>query len=87
VTVKGRFKRKRGKRTRRSRLQLPLDGALGATIKTTGSLKARLSLEAPDARLGPANALSYEVCGAREATLVVNRVKGRGRFTVTVLRP
>jgi hypothetical protein len=86
VTLRGRFKA-RGRRTWRRRLPLPLDGALTARITTTGSLKARVSLVAADARLGPDRTLSYDICGTRAVTLVVNRIRGRGRFVVAALRP
>jgi hypothetical protein len=86
VAIKGRFKR-RGRSERTRRVKLPLDGALTASVKTTGTLKATVSLAAPDAKLGPSTTLGYEVCGARAATFTVHRVRGRGKFTLTVLRP
>ena len=88
----GRFRRP-GRDLRTKRLRTPLDGRLAATLTTTGSLRARLSLTRGRHRKRVARyrrgrqELVYDVCGARQLRLDVERVSGSGTYTITVTRP
>ena len=69
---------------------LSLDGQVSATVKTTGSLKAKVSitsaagtqLAAPTAGLAKAT-----LCSARSANVVVTRKSGSGAWTLSITQP
>jgi hypothetical protein len=84
--VKGRFKQG-GKDRQRKKLKTPLDGELTASLKTTGSLKAKLALAGGAKGKGRKQKLDDEVCGTRTARFSVKRVRGKGRYTVKATRP
>jgi len=90
VKAKGKFKA-RGKGKQRKRLETPLDGELTASLKTKGSLRAKLAVLVDGKRVakgkGRKQELTYEVCGARQIEFEVKRKRGKGRYTVKAARP
>lgn len=76
---------------RREKLRTPLDGELIASLKTAGSLKAKLTItegsKAVAKGRGAKQKLAYEVCGSRKLKFSVKRLRGEGKYTVKSVRP
>ena len=70
------------------KVDTPLDGSFAARLHAPSRARFRLELFAgttPVAR--SATSVRYEICGRRSLTLEVERVSGRGSFTVDVSKP
>ena len=73
------------------RLRTPLDGELTASIRTTGTLRAKLRVvragEVVARGSGRRQRLHYDVCGSRTVKFAVKRVRGAGTYRISALRP
>jgi hypothetical protein len=74
--------------TRKIGLVTTLDGSLVARLHAPAKAKFRLSLW-NGSRLvqRSATTVRYEICGQRALTLKVERVSGKGAFTVDISKP
>lgn len=66
----------------------PLDGTFTAHVRAPASLGLRLALYAGTKRVAQGGrSLRFAVCGQRQLTLKVERLRGHGAFTVDVAKP
>ncbi len=64
-----------------------LDGSFVARLRAPTKSNLRLSLYAGSTLLGGGTSVRYTICGQRTLTLKVQRISGRGAFTVDVSKP
>jgi hypothetical protein len=64
-----------------------LDGTFTARLVSPTKSKMRLALYNGSTLVMRAGSIKYEICGQRSLTLKVERLSGRGAFTVHVTRP
>lgn len=79
-----------GSGTRAHRVSTPLDGRMSVTLRAPRTAVFQLSiagLGTVRANGGATVSLSTTVCGTREATVQVRRVKGKGAYRLTVSKP
>jgi hypothetical protein len=69
------------------KVQTQLDGSFSAHLAAPTKAKMQLALYNGSTLVQRGANIRYEVCGVRNLTLKVQRVSGRGAFTVTVLKP
>jgi hypothetical protein len=68
-------------------LVTPLDGSLSLVLHAPAGARLRLLLTSGAKTVGRGTRLAFQVCGQRELTLRVERVSGRGSFTVSLSKP
>jgi hypothetical protein len=76
--------------TRAHRVSTPLDGRMSVTLRAPRTAVFRLSvagLGTVRANGGATVSLSTTVCGSREATVQVRRLKGKGAYRLIVSKP
>jgi hypothetical protein len=64
-----------------------LDGSFVARLHTPAKSRMRLQLYAAGRLVASGSSVRYQICGQRALTLKVQRVSGRGAFTVDVSKP
>jgi hypothetical protein len=64
-----------------------LDGSFTARLVSPTKAKMRLALYNGSTLVQRGTTIRYEICGARTLTLKVERISGRGAFSVTVSKP
>lgn len=64
-----------------------LDGAFVARLHSPTKARMRLALYSGSTLIERGTTISYEICGQRSLTLKVERLSGRGSFTVDVSKP
>ncbi len=64
-----------------------LDGSFVARLHAPAKSRMRLQLFAAGRLVASGSSVRYEICGQRALTLKVQRVSGRGTFTVDVSKP
>jgi hypothetical protein len=69
------------------KLQTQLDGSFIAHLAAPKKAKLRLALYNNGTLVQRGATIRYEICGERALTLKVERISGRGAFTVTVSKP
>ena len=69
------------------RVQTHLDGTLTARLVAPTKAKMRLALYNAGTLVLRGTSIRYEICGERNLTLKVERLSGRGAFTVNVSKP
>jgi hypothetical protein len=69
------------------KVQTQLDGILNAHLVSPTKSKMQLALYNAGTLVMRAATIRYEVCGERTLTLKVQRISGRGAFTVNVTKP
>jgi hypothetical protein len=68
-------------------VQTPLDGSFSARLISPTKAKMRLSLYNGTTLVQNGANIRYQICGQRTLTLKVQRLSGRGAFTVNLSRP
>jgi hypothetical protein len=68
-------------------LTTPLDGMLRLTLHAPARSRMRLLLSSGTKQIGHGSSLGFQVCGQRGLTLRVERLSGRGSFTVDLSKP
>ena len=68
-------------------VQTQLDGSFTARLTAPTKSKLRLALYNGSTLVMRGGSIQYQVCGQRTLTLKVERLSGRGAFTVTVTKP
>lgn len=68
-------------------LVTPYDGTLTLRLHAPARSRMRLALYQGTALVSRGTSVRYEVCGARNLTLKVERLSGRGPFTVDLAKP
>ncbi|MDX6452293.1 MAG: hypothetical protein QOH16_2342 [Gaiellaceae bacterium] len=69
------------------KLQTPLDGSFVARLVAPTKTKLRLALYNSGTLVQRGPTIRYEICGERALTLKVERISGRGAFTLNVSKP
>jgi hypothetical protein len=69
------------------KLQTQLDGSFIARLAAPKKAKLRLALYNSGTLVQRGTTIRYEICSERTLTLKVERISGRGAFTVTVSKP
>jgi hypothetical protein len=69
------------------RVKTQLDGSFSARLASPTKAKMRLALYDGSTLVQRGTTIRYEICGQRTLTLKVERVSGRGAFTVRVSKP
>jgi hypothetical protein len=69
------------------KVQTQLDGVLNARLTSPKKSKMQLALYNAGTLVMRGTTIRYEICGERTLTLKVQRLSGRGAFTVNVTRP
>jgi hypothetical protein len=69
------------------KVQTQLDGTLTARLVSPTKAKMRLALYNAGTLVLRGTSIRYEICGERNLTLKVERLSGRGAFTVNVSKP
>lgn len=69
------------------KVQTELDGTLNARLISPTKAKMRLALYNSGTLVLRGTSIRYEICGERHLTLKVERLSGRGAFTVDVSKP
>lgn len=69
------------------KVQTQLDGSFTARLAAPTKAKMRLALYNNGTLVQRGTTIRYEICGERALTLKVERISGRGAFTVNVSKP
>jgi hypothetical protein len=69
------------------KVQTQLDGSFTAHLTSPTKAKMRLALYNGTTLVQRAATIRYQICGQRTLTLKVERLSGRGTFTVDVTKP
>jgi hypothetical protein len=69
------------------KVQTQLDGSFTARLAAPAKAKMRLALYNNGTLVQRGTTIRYEICGERALTLKVERISGRGAFTVNVSKP
>jgi hypothetical protein len=69
------------------KVQTQLDGSFVARLTAPTKAKMRLALYNSGTLVQRGQTIRYEICGERTLTLKVERISGRGAFTVNVSKP
>jgi hypothetical protein len=69
------------------KVQTQLDGSFVARLTAPTKAKMRLALYNRGTLVQRGQTIRYEICGERTLTLKVERISGRGAFTVNVSKP
>lgn len=64
-----------------------LDGSFVARLRAPTSSRMRLALYAGSSLVASGTSVRYDICGQRSLTLKVQRLSGRGAFTVDISKP
>jgi hypothetical protein len=79
-----------GSGTRTHRVVTPLDGRMSVTLRAPRTAVFQLSIAGVGtvrANGGASVSLATTLCGMREATVTVRRLKGKGAYRLTVSKP
>jgi hypothetical protein len=68
-------------------VKTPLDGSFVARLASPTKAKMRLALYNGSTLVARSPAITYSICGQRTLTLKVERVSGRGAFSIAVSKP
>jgi hypothetical protein len=68
-------------------VKTPLDGTFTARLHAPTKARMRLALYAGSVLVAQGPRVAYEICGRRSLTLKVQRLSGRGAFTVDISKP
>lgn len=68
-------------------VKTPLDGSFVARLTSPTKARMKLALYNGSTLIARGAAINYSICGRRTLTLKVERVSGRGAFTIAVSKP
>jgi hypothetical protein len=68
-------------------LETPIDGTLVARLHAPAKTTFRMSLRAGAKTLATGGNVRYSICGERKLTLRVDRIRGKGAFSISLSKP